>query len=47
MIIVRKGFPSMNVVIDTNVVLDFLLGREPFVTQSAKVMFLSEKSVFD
>jgi predicted nucleic acid-binding protein len=37
----------MNVLIDTNVVLDVLLGREPFVTQSAKVIFLSEKSVID
>jgi predicted nucleic acid-binding protein len=37
----------MNVLIDTNVVLDVLLGREPFVTQSAKVVFLSEKAVID
>ena len=35
----------MNVLIDTNVVLDVLLGREPFVSQSAKVVFLSEKAV--
>jgi hypothetical protein len=31
----------MNVLIDTNVVLDVLLGREPFVTQSAKVIAYS------
>jgi predicted nucleic acid-binding protein len=37
----------MNVLIDTNVVLDVLLGREPFVKQSAKVVFLSEKSVIN
>jgi predicted nucleic acid-binding protein len=37
----------MNVLIDTNVVLDVLLGREPFVAQSAKVVFLSEKSVIN
>jgi predicted nucleic acid-binding protein len=37
----------MSVLIDTNVVLDVLLGREPFVSQSAKVIFLSEKAVFD
>jgi predicted nucleic-acid-binding protein len=37
----------MNVLIDTNVVLDVLLGREPFVTQSAKVVFLSEKAAID
>jgi predicted nucleic acid-binding protein len=37
----------MNVLIDTNVVLDVLLGREPFAAQSAKVIFLSEKSVID
>ncbi|MDR0423970.1 MAG: PIN domain-containing protein, partial [Clostridiales Family XIII bacterium] len=35
-IIAGKGFPNMNVLIDTNVVLDVLLGREPFVAQSAK-----------
>ena len=35
----------MNVLVDTNVVLDVLLGREPFVSQSAKVVFLSEKNV--
>jgi predicted nucleic acid-binding protein len=34
----------MNVLIDTNIVLDVLLGREPFVTQSAKIVFLSEKA---
>jgi predicted nucleic acid-binding protein len=37
----------MNVSIDTNVVLDVLLGREPFAEQSAKVVFLSEKAVID
>jgi predicted nucleic acid-binding protein len=37
----------MNVLIDTNVVLDVLLRREPFMTWSAKVIFLSEKSVID
>jgi predicted nucleic acid-binding protein len=37
----------MDVLIDTNVVLDVLLGREPFVAQSAKVVFLSEKSVIN
>jgi predicted nucleic acid-binding protein len=33
--------------IDTNVVLDVLLGRKPFAEQSAKVIFLSEKTVID
>jgi predicted nucleic acid-binding protein len=37
----------MNVLIDTNVVSDVLLGREPFAEQSAKVVFLSEKAVID
>jgi predicted nucleic acid-binding protein len=37
----------MNVLIDTNVILDVLLGREPFAEQSAKVVFLSEKAVID
>jgi predicted nucleic acid-binding protein len=37
----------MNVLIDTNVVLDVLLGRKPFAEQSAKVVFLSEQAVID
>ncbi|MDR1136330.1 MAG: PIN domain-containing protein [Clostridiales Family XIII bacterium] len=37
----------MNVLIDTNVVLDVLLRREPFAEQSAKVVLLSEKAVID
>ncbi|MDR1068524.1 MAG: PIN domain-containing protein, partial [Clostridiales Family XIII bacterium] len=37
----------MNVLIDTNVILDVLLKREPFVEQSSKVVFLSEKAVID
>ncbi|MDR1060158.1 MAG: PIN domain-containing protein [Clostridiales bacterium] len=37
----------MTVLIDTNVVLDVLLGRALFATQSAKVLFLSEKAMID
>jgi hypothetical protein len=37
----------MNVLIDTNVVLDVLLGRAPFVTQSAKVIFLTVRVWID
>jgi predicted nucleic acid-binding protein len=37
----------MNVLIDTNVILDVLLGREPFLPHSAKAVFLSEKNVID
>jgi predicted nucleic acid-binding protein len=37
----------MNVLIDTNIILDVLLGREPFVMHSARVVFLSEKAVIN
>jgi predicted nucleic acid-binding protein len=37
----------MNILIDTNVALDVLLGREPFVEQSSKVILLSEKAVIN
>jgi predicted nucleic acid-binding protein len=37
----------MNVLIDTNVILDVLLGREPFLSYSAKAVFLSEKNIID
>jgi hypothetical protein len=37
----------MDVLIDTNVVLDVPLGREPFLTQSARLIFLSEQSVIN
>jgi predicted nucleic acid-binding protein len=35
----------MNVLIDTNVVLDVLLKREPFLEDSSEIIFLSEKNV--
>jgi predicted nucleic acid-binding protein len=35
----------MNVLIDTNVVLDVLLKREPFFEDSSGIVFLSEKNV--
>jgi predicted nucleic acid-binding protein len=35
----------MNVLIDTNVVLDVLLDRRPFVALSSKILVLSEKNL--
>jgi len=35
----------MNLLIDTNVMLDFLLRREPFYENAAKIALLSEKRI--
>ena len=43
MIIDPKGFQNMKLLIDTNVVLDILLRREPFFENAAKIAVLSEK----
>ena len=43
MIIVLKGYQNMILLIDTNVVLDILLRREPYYVHAAKVAVLSEK----
>ena len=43
MIIVPKGFQNMKLLIDTNVVLDILLRREPYYENAAKIAVLSEK----
>jgi len=37
----------MNLLIDTNVVLDYLLRREPFYESAAKLVLLSEKRYID
>lgn len=37
----------MTVLLDTNVVLDVLLKREPFLEKSALVLLLSEKKIID
>ena len=37
----------MNVLLDTNVILDVLLKREPFFEKSALVLLLSEKKIID
>jgi predicted nucleic acid-binding protein len=37
----------MNVLIDTNVALDVILGRKPFIEQSSRVLLLSEKAMIN
>jgi predicted nucleic acid-binding protein len=37
----------MNVLIDTNIALDVLLQRVPFVAEASKIMVLSEKGIID
>jgi predicted nucleic acid-binding protein len=37
----------MTVLIDTNVILDVLLKREPFMWKSSNVLLLSEKEIID
>lgn len=39
----RSGWPNMNVIFDTNVVLDVLVGREPFFATSSKAFVLVEQ----
>jgi len=42
-IIEWKGLAIMNVLIDTNVIIDVLLRRVPFFEDSARIIFLSER----
>ncbi len=36
----KKGCHAMNVMIDTNIIIDIMLNREPFVRDSAAVLRL-------
>ena len=45
--IAQKGDPNMNVLFDTNVVIDVLIHREPFFELSQLVMLASEQKVID
>ena len=38
-----KGFKNMTVLLDTNVVLDILLNRQPYYNEAALIFGLSEK----
>ena len=46
-VIGQKGLTNMIVLIDTNVLLDVLLRREPFYEDAARILLLSEKGKFN
>ena len=43
----RSVYPNMKIMCDTNIILDVLLEREPFVEDSYKVLSLCEKHLID
>ena len=47
MTIVQNGWVNMNVLIDTNIVLDILLKRDPYYENAAQITVLSEKQLIN
>ncbi len=43
----RSGYPSMRIMLDTNVIIDVLLDRKPFSEDSSAVLSLCEEHFFE